>query len=221
LRGLVNLNNKIISKLYKDFLILYGPQGWWPLLDVKGTNPTKTGSVKGYHPGDYDYPKTDEQKFEICVGAILAQNTSWTNVEKALRNLKRMQALHLKGIKRLSIGKLKEAIKPAGYYNQKTKKLLIFIDFYKNLGDRAPSREELLELWGIGPETADSILLYAYKIPEFVVDTYSSRLLLEEKLIDKKATYEEIKELFEKNIEKDFKVFQEFHALMVEHGKNI
>ena len=109
--------NKLME-LYQKLYALYGPQGWWPLLTVKGTNPTKTGAIQGYHPGDYSYPQDEQQRFEICVGAILTQNTSWTNVEKALFNLQKRQALTPKGISRLSVPKLKEIIKVAGYYNQ-------------------------------------------------------------------------------------------------------
>ena len=113
-----------IEKIYHNLLKEYGPQGWWPLLELDNSNHiniTKTGTINGYHPNDYSYPKNENQQLEICIGAILTQNTSWTQVEKALINLKRMNALSVKGFKKLSIGKLKEAIKPAGYYNQKSK----------------------------------------------------------------------------------------------------
>ena len=95
-----------ITNFYHELIERYSPQGWWPLLEVKGTNPTKTGSVRGYHIGDYSYPKTDRQRFEICVGAILTQNTAWPNVEKALINLERSNALELKNFLKLSDGKL-------------------------------------------------------------------------------------------------------------------
>lgn len=212
----------MLRKLYGELLAKYGPQGWWPLLDVAaqgGVNPTKTGSITGYHPGDYSYPKTAEQRFEICVGAILTQNTSWINVEKALLSLRRKQALSPKGMKRLSDGKLRECIKPAGYYNQKAKKLQLFLDFYSALGNRVPTREELLELWGIGPETADSILLYAFGVPVFVIDVYTKRILLKLKKIEESATYEEIQKMFYEQVEPDVPVYQEFHALLVEEGK--
>lgn len=204
-----------IQSLYTHLLSEYGPQGWWPLLDVKGTNPTKTGSIQGYHPNDYSYPKNDKQRFEICLGAILTQNTSWPNVEKALLNLKRLKAIEPKAI--LKLNELELAIKPAGYFNQKAKKLRIFAEFYLN--NKNPTRDQLLNLWGIGPETADSILLYAYNEPQFVVDAYTKRILKSLNLINDTAKYDDIKALFESNLKKDYKLYQEFHALMVEHVK--
>ncbi|MBW2971179.1 endonuclease III domain-containing protein [Candidatus Woesearchaeota archaeon] len=197
-----------LLKLYKELLNEYGPQGWWPLIET------------GYHKGDYSYPNTQEQVFEICIGTILTQNTAWKNVEKAILNLNKVDALNVIGLERLSDGKLRELVKVSGYFNQKAKKLRAFSKFYTQLEDKTPTRKELLEVWGIGPETADSILLYAYKKPEFVVDAYTKRLLLRLGLIDETAKYDEIKTLFEQNLEKDYKLFQEFHALIVEKGKH-
>lgn len=208
-----------MKKIYKRLLKEYGPQGWWPLIDVNGTNPTKTGSVKGYHPGDYSYPQNRHEQFEICVGAILTQNTSWLNVEKALLNLHTGNALNPKKILTLENSSIGDAIKSAGYFNQKAKKLKIFSEFYLKLNGKIPTRAELLALWGIGPETADSILLYAYNVPSFVVDTYTRRILTNLGLIEENATYDEIKELFEKDLEKSYIIYQEYHALLVEHAK--
>ncbi len=208
-----------LGKLYETFFRAYGPQGWWPLLGVRGTNPTKTGLVKGYHPGDYSFPRTDAQRFEICVGAILTQNTAWPNVEKALQNLKTLKAIAPKKILELKQAKLAGRIKPAGYFNQKAKKLKIFSKFYLGLGGRAPTREELLSVWGVGPETADSILLYAYKVPTFVVDAYTKRIASRLGLIDEKASYDEVKAFFEKQLPPNLETYQEFHALLVEHAK--
>jgi endonuclease-3 related protein len=208
-----------IKYFYEKLLEKYGPQGWWPLLDCKGCNPTKTGSIQGYHPNDYSYPKNNKQRFEICIGAILTQNTSWPQVEKALIHLKKVNAINPDKIKNIKINELCNAIKPAGYFNQKAKKLKIFSEFYINLKGKTPKRGELLALWGIGPETADSILLYAYKVPSFVVDAYTKRIFSEMKLIKKHGTYNNIKKLFEDNLEKDFKLYQEYHALIVEHAK--
>jgi endonuclease-3 related protein len=204
-----------IKTSYKKLYNLYGPQGWWPLLDVKGTNPTKTGGVKGYHPGDYIYPKNESQKFEICVGAILTQNTAWTNVEKALLNLKMCKALSANTIISLQDEELGELIRPAGYYNQKARRLKIFAEFYAKLKG-SPDREQLLALWGIGKETADSILLYAYKEPIFVVDTYTRRVFN----YDKSADYDEIRKSFEQSLTRDYRIYQEYHALIVEHAKH-
>ena len=208
-----------LFKIYKRLHNNYGHQGWWPLVSINGVNPTKTGSVKGYHPNDYTHPKNDEERFEICVGAILTQNTAWPNVEKSIINLKNINALTPKNLLKSDEEKLKEAIKPSGYFNQKTKKLKIFSEFYINLKGKTPSREELLNIWGVGPETADSILLYAYKKPSFVVDTYTKRIFSRIGVLKKDANYEEVKELFEKTLEKDYKIYQEYHALIVEHAK--
>jgi endonuclease-3 related protein len=213
--------NKIQS-IYKELFKKYGPQGWWPLLELQNKikiKITKSGSLKGYHPIDYSYPKTENQIFEVCIGAILTQNSAWGNAEKALLNLKKLNALNAQRMQKLNIAKLKNAIKPAGYFNQKAKKIKIFTDFFIKLDGRIPSRHELLDVWGIGNETADSILLYAYKQPEFVVDAYTRRIFFHLGLTKEKATYHEIKELFEKNLPKDFIVYQEYHALLVEHAK--
>jgi endonuclease III related protein len=209
----------MLKDIYTWLLDNYGPQGWWPLVTYKGTNPTKTGALKGYHPGDYSFPHNDSERFEICIGAILTQNTTWLQVEKALVNLKRMNALNVKGMKKLSVGKLKEAIKCAGYYNQKSKYIKEFSTLFSNLEKFPPTRAELLSVNGIGEETADSMLLYAFGVPTFVIDAYTRRILLNLGLITADAKYEDIKALFENNIDNDLIIYQEFHALLVEHAK--
>ncbi len=211
-----------LRALYRRLLNRYGPQGWWPLLGLHGrhgTNPTKTGSVEGYHPGDYSYPRTDRQRFEICIGAILTQNTGWPNAEKALRNLDGAGLLDAERMLAATEEELRKLIRPAGYYNQKARKLKALAAFYILLGGRTPSREELLALWGVGPETADSILLYAYHLPEFVVDAYTRRVLAAEGLATGKETYDEVKALCVKGLLQDVAVYQEFHALLVERAK--
>jgi len=215
-------NEPVIRKIYGFLLGSYGSQGWWPLTELhdnNGTNPTKTGSLQGYHPGDYTYPHTDSQQFEIICGALLTQNTSWQQVERALINLKEMDSLSPEAILSLDPETLKEAIKPAGYYNQKAARLKILAEWFLELKNRTPAREELLSLKGVGPETADSILLYAFKQPSFVVDAYSRRVVSKLGLADEKAKYSEIKALFEENLPKDLVVYQEYHALLVEHAK--
>ena len=211
-----------ISHIYDNLVRLHGPQGWWPLLELEGSiskNPTKTGSIRGYHPGDFSYPKTKAQQFEICVGAILTQNTAWPNVEKALLSLRQKELLSPQALLKVEAAKLGEAIRPAGYFNQKARKLRIFSEFYINLERRAPTREELLSLWGIGPETADSMLLYAFKVPTFVIDAYTRKIFLNLGLIKKDWDYSRIKALFEGNLPKNLKLYQEYHALIVEHAK--
>ncbi len=212
----------VIRDIYDCLLDLHGHQGWWPLTELHetgGINPTKTGSVKGYHPADYTYPQTRDQQFEIICGALLTQNTSWIQVEKALLNLKQLNAFSPEVVIALGLETLKEAIKPAGYYNQKAIRLKILASWFLELKDRVPTREELLFLKGIGPETADSILLYAFKRPFFVVDAYTRRIVTNLGLVDEKADYDEIKALFEESIPHDMKVYQEYHALLVEHAK--
>lgn len=213
--------NKEILKIYNFLLNSYGNQGWWPLIDkVKsgGVNPTKTGSINGYIPNDYSYPKNEIQKFEIIVGSVLAQNTSWPNAEKAVYNLYENDLLNPNKLKIASHELVSKLIKPAGYFNQKAERLILIAEWFSKL-DYIPSRTEVLNLKGVGPETADCILLYAFKQNEFVIDTYTKRILLNLNLIDENSSYNDMKNLFEENLKSDWKVFQEFHALLVEHAK--
>ena len=211
---------QMLLDIYFYLLEEYGPQGWWPLVDYNGYNPTKTGTVRGYHPGDYDLPETRDQIYEIGLGAILTQNTGWPQVEKVLKNLQRKNCLNPEHILDMHNETLIESIKPAGYFNQKAKKVKIFTEYFINLAqDKIPTREELLALWGVGPETADSVLLYGLKVPTFVVDAYTRRILSNLGIINKKYTYDGIKDLFEKNLPQDLIIYQEYHALIVEHAK--
>lgn len=207
----------MIKRIYDDLMKLYGCQGWYPLLELSNT---KSGSVKGYHPADYSYPRTDDQRFEVCIGAIVTQNTSWLSVEKALLNLKKLGALNADKMSKLEIGKLEAALKPAGYFRQKARKIKELTRFYLSWKGKTPTREGLLHIWGIGPETADSILLYAFKVPTFVVDAYTRRIFANLGIIGEKDSYDEIKGLFEANLQPpNLAVYQEYHALLVEHAK--
>jgi len=208
-----------IQKVYDKLLELYGLQGWWPLLHHEGENPTKTGSVRGYHPGNYDLPETDDQIFEIMLGAILTQNTAWTSAEQALINLNELGVINPQKILDLNDNILKQAIRCAGFLNQKSVYIMEIAKFFIALKGRIPSRKEILSVKGVGDETADSILLYAYKQPEFVVDAYTKRLFHHLGVIEEKAKYREVKELFESNLPRDVPLFQEYHALIVEHAK--
>jgi endonuclease-3 related protein len=217
--------NKIHS-LYKKLYEAYGPQGWWPLVGHAGTNPTKTGAVQGYHMGDYSFPRNRAEQFEICLGAILTQNTAWPAVEKSLLNLKNINALAPEAILQLEEEVLKAAIRPSGYHNQKVRYIRNFTLFFQGLGERVPAREELLTIVGIGPETADSMLLYAFGQPEFVVDAYTKRILMALGLIAETASYASVKQLCEEALRKEIAhpkelvvAYQEFHALLVEHAK--
>jgi endonuclease III related protein len=148
-----------------------------------------------------------QSRFEVIVGAYLTQNTSWTNVERALRSLRQARCLSLRGIRDTPLPKLERLIRSAGYFRQKAGRLKTFVRFldegYGGSLDRmfaqptAKLRDELLALHGVGPETADSILLYAGNHPVFVVDAYTRRILERHKLIGPRATYEEIRALFE------------------------
>ena len=196
-------NKKILNFIYDRLYKSFGPQSWWP--------------------GD--------TQLEIIVGAILTQNTSWNNVSKAIDNLKKEKMLNVKDLKKIHIKKLASLIRPAGYYNIKAKRLKNFIDFLiRNYQgslkemfnqDYLKLRSQLLQINGIGEETADSILLYAGCKPIFVVDAYTKRILQRHHLIDKKVSYSEIQNLFMDNLKKDVKLFNEYHALLVNLGKNI
>jgi len=206
--------NKIYN-IYKALYDNYGPQGWWPI----------TGY--GYHKLDYGFPRDEREIFEVCLGSILTQNTTFASVVKSLENLHSKDAINAKAIESMNIDELKEAIRPSGYFNQKARYILEFIKFYDSLQGAVPTRDALLNIVGIGQETADSILLYGYNQPEVKVDAYTKRLLLELGLIDEKTRYGEIKTLIESFIKECVKderelliVYQEFHALIVRHGKN-
>lgn len=207
-----------MNKIYNIYKILYenyGPQGWWPI----------TGY--GYHKLEYTFPRNSNEIFEVCLGSILTQNTTFTSVVKSLENLHVKNALNVDAIESMDINELKEAIKPSGYFNQKARYILEFIKFYNTLKGATPSREALLSVIGIGEETADSILLYGYNQLQFKVDAYTKRMLVELGFVDKKAKYGEIKTMMENSLkefvtdeEELLKIYQEFHALIVNHGKN-
>ena len=193
----------MIANVYDKLLENYGPQGWWPLKN-------------DYSDGNKSKKLNDEEIFEIGVGAILTQNAAWKNVEKSLNNLRDENVLDKEGIKNIETEKLAELIKSSIYNNQKAKKLKLFVEFLDS--GLKVNRENLLDIWGIGPETADSILLYAYRQPLFVVDAYTKRIFLRLGLIDEES-YESVQKFFMDNLEKDVELFNEFHALIVEHAK--
>lgn len=197
----------------------YGPQGWWPVMSHRGKNPTMTGNFRGYHPGDYSYPRNSAQQFEICIGAILTQNTAWANVEKALRNLKNAHVLSPRILAACDDRTLRELIRPAGYYNQKAGYVLNFTEVYLSFRGRIPDRDEILACKGVGHETADSMLLYAYNQPEFVVDAYTKRVFSHFGFCSPDEKYMVIKKLFEGALPREKILFQEYHALIVQHAK--
>ena len=190
-----------IRAFYDAMLKAYGPQHWWPA----------------------------QTPFEVVIGAILTQNTNWKNVERAIVNLKRENLLNPEALAKIPTEHLAEVIRPAGYYRIKAKRLKNFIamlvrDFGGDLDAlfvlrTSALREAVLGVSGIGPETADSIVLYAAAKPVFVVDTYTARILYRHGVIDIDATYEDIQSLMQDNLAEDVPTFQEYHALLVEVGK--
>jgi endonuclease-3 related protein len=190
-----------LRRYYDALFAAYGPQLWWP----------------------------GRTAFEIIVGAILTQNTSWNNVEIAIRNLRCEKLLTPRAIEDVSNAQLARLIRSSGYFRQKAKKLKCFVRFLLSeyAGSltrmfRTPTavlREKLLAVHGIGPETADSILLYAGKHPVFVVDTYTRRMLERHELAAPTQSYEEIRRLFERSLPSDAPLYNEFHALIVRTGK--
>lgn len=193
----------MLMEIYRKLYQAYGPRHWWP----------------------------GETSFEVMVGAILTQNTSWRNVEKAIQRLKGKGVLSPEGVHHLKKSELARLIRSSGYYRIKADRLKSFIDFLFGQYDgdlKRMKRERLVELRkkllgvkGIGPETADSILLYGLKKPIFVVDAYTKRVLSRHGVISEKATYEKIQKLFMDHLSLDEKVFNEYHALIVQVGKMV
>jgi endonuclease-3 related protein len=169
-----------------------------------------------------------ETPFEVCIGAILTQNTAWTNVTRAIANLKEAGALSVEGIAGLELARLAELIRPSGYFNQKARRLKGFIrwlveryggDLDRMRRTRLPKlREQLLALNGVGPETADSILLYAANKQTFVVDAYTRRVFARHGLVRPNATYREIKDWFQVLLPKRLTLYNDFHAQIVAVG---
>ncbi len=188
----------------------------------------KHGDPEKFWPQWCAKKKTSELRELVAIGAILTQRTSWHNADLALRNLKKEKLLSLKSIASLKgLDKLTELIKPAGFYQTKPKRLFglasFIIDNYENLGNFSKenlivARGKLLNLYGIGPETADTILLYAVDRPTFVIDEYTKRLVSGERLSNKLA-YDHLKELFEISLPKKVEIYQNFHALIIVEQK--
>lgn len=199
-------SSPLLDLVYTRLLAHFGPQYWWP----------------------------GESRLEIMVGAVLTQNTSWRNVEKAIDNLKRAGCLDPARLRAVRTARLARLIRPAGYYNGKAKKLKALIAFLYQYYDADPARmvrpvsaslqgqrRALLAVYGIGPETADCILLYVAEQPIFVVDAYTRRVCARLGLADENASYDELQQLFMKHLPPDAARFNEYHALLVAHGKTI
>ncbi len=195
------MTHETLTEIYELLYGAFGPQNWWP----------------------------GETPFEVIAGAILTQNTNWTNVEKAIANLKSAERLSPEGLRHIDVAQLAGLIRSAGYYNLKARRLKNFVDWLfddyegevENLRsvDTDRLRTELLAVKGVGRETADSILLYALGRPIFVVDAYTARIAVRHELIEPDAGYEQLRELFESNLPEDIPLFNEYHALLVRAGK--
>jgi endonuclease-3 related protein len=187
--------------VYEALFAAYGPQGWWPA----------------------------ETPFEVMVGAILTQNTNWRNVERAIGNLRAAGALTPAAMGRLRPGALAELIRPAGYFRVKSGRLRHLLRHLRLRHGGSVSRllrlpqealrAELLDISGIGPETADSILLYAAGHPSFVVDAYTKRILSRHGLVSEGAGYDQVREIFTRALPAETPLFNEYHALIVRLGK--
>jgi endonuclease-3 related protein len=209
-----------LLKIYELLFSYYGPQGWWPLTSRAHTDGYDGG---GYHKSDYKIPQSDEEKFEIIMGAVLTQNTAWTNVSRALKLLFAKRCTLPEHILNMSEDKLADLIRSSGYYNQKAKKLKRIAAVFHEAGwlrdGNTPLREDLLALWGVGEETADSILLYAFGSCLFVVDAYTKRLFQRLGLAKQNATYAEVQSIFHKQLKSRYSLYNEYHALIVQHAK--
>lgn len=192
---------ELLLELYRRLEAAYGDQQWWP----------------------------GETPFEVAVGAVLTQNTAWSNVERALARLREADLLAFEKLAALPPAALAPLIKPAGYYNVKARRVAAFLEFLgREYGGRLAAlaaeglpaaRERLLAVRGIGPETADSILLYACGLPTFVVDAYTHRVLLRHGLAEETASYDELKDLFESHLPPEVALYNQYHALLVRVGR--
>ena len=195
-------SSPLLRDYYDALFTAFGPQHWWP----------------------------GRTSFEIIVGAILTQNTSWSNVELAMKKLRGSKLLAPGAIEAVPLGRLATVIRSSGYFRQKAKKLKAFVSFLRaeHQGSLVkmfrtptqPLRQQLLGVHGIGPETADSILLYAGRHPVFVVDAYARRMLERHRLAAPKDSYEDLRHFFERNLPADVPLYNEFHALIVRTGKD-
>lgn len=219
------IKNKNIVNIRKMFDLLYdsfGAQGWWPVYDLK--------SGKSLYRKNFFGLLDEDEMFEISLGAILTQNTSWSNAEKAVGKLKKNGFIDYKKILIADERDIASLIRSSGYYNQKAKKIKNFSLWIKKEGgsllrlkkmDPYHLRKELLLINGVGRETADSILLYSFYFPFFVIDSYTRRVYQRVSGDDRDYDYDELREIFENSIERDFKIYNEFHALIVKVAKNL
>ncbi len=197
-----------IREVYEILLSEYGRQGWWPVTRRKGGEPEYLGG-----------PRDRRERFEVAVGAVLTQNTSWKNAARAVSALSAAGMIDPARLVAASHDEVAGLIRSSGYYNQKARRLGILARYFLDAGDGPPERESLLALEGIGPETADSILLYAYSGTFFVVDAYTKRLFSRLGGIRGNESYDRIRGLFEGSLERTPEIYNEYHALVVEQCK--
>lgn len=213
------------DELFSTLFEAYGKQGWWPVFSRREENGFDD---RGYHRDDDRLPENDADRWEVALGAILTQNTAWPNVERALLGLIERGLDSPQAILTASLETLAAAIRPSGYFNQKATRVKAFASFFLSLNGAIPARDDLLSLSGIGPETADSMLLYTWHRKEFVIDAYTIRILRRlghsvEMVSLKNASkrYEGVKLFITSRLSPASTVYQfkEFHALFVRHAK--
>ncbi|HPJ36201.1 MAG TPA: endonuclease [Spirochaetota bacterium] len=208
-----------LNGIYRILRKTYGKQGWWPILNAD-TGLSEYGG---------NAPLNEAEIFEIAIGAILTQNVAWKNVEKALLALKKNGLMEPVALFQARDDRIAKCIISSGYYNQKTKKIKNFLTWFREFEysfeklinlKTEKIREEMLGIKGIGPETADSILLYGLGRKIFVIDAYTKRIFSRLGFLDIKDDYEKIRKLFEKEFKGDTEKYNEYHALIVLHGKD-
>jgi endonuclease-3 related protein len=226
-----------LRRALEGLLLRHGPQGWWPVRAERGTfrGPADPRHESGYHPADPSVPATRAGRWEVVTGAVLTQNTAWTNVERALDALAHAGVRSPETLLALSSDVLAGLIRPAGYFNQKSRYLRSVAEWFlaedpalsiapPSRATLAEARRGLLAVRGVGPETADSILLYAYRLPTFVVDAYTRRVLDARGLLPPGLNYEALRAACEAALEaptpdRCVPLWQEAHAVLVEEAK--
>lgn len=205
--------------IYLRLLQHWGPQYWWPVIHQDRVN---------YLREPQPLPRTAEHQWHIVLGAILTQNTAWSNAARALENLWQACRADPGVIQAMPDERLENLLHPTGYYRQKALKVRSWLRHYPggDLSDKLDLpdpdlRREVLSVWGIGPETADSILLYALGRGFFVVDAYTRRILGRTGLLDPELSYEAVRSCIEDGLPRDIRIYQEYHALLVKHARNI
>ncbi len=197
-----------IRKVYELLLAEYGRQGWWPVTRRKGGEPEYLGG-----------PVDSRGRFEVAVGAVLTQNTAWENAAKAISALSAADMIDPASLAAARHEDVAILVRSSGYYNQKARRLGILARYFLDIGDGIPDRESLLALEGVGPETADSILLYAFSLTFFVVDAYTKRLFSRLGVIRGDESHDRVRDLFEESLERTPEIYNEYHALIVAQCK--